>query len=209
MNIKIMSSKSWYDVLLENCVTHAADSDGVRLLKPCRTETTNPGNNWVNTWKAATTPGLPSELKSFLWRMLHNILPTRTRLFRMKMPNILSPNCILCDDDNPDTTLHALFNCSKSKQAADYLLKGLRLFDPDITAEKVIFQDFSGSENDLPLIFVSASVMNQIWTSRKEGKTCDIISVRANLESSIQILRKSRFSPAATKLETLISTLVI
>ena len=137
------------------------------------------------------------------------IIQTHKLIWQFRSYNILSPNCILCDDDNPDTTLHALFNCSKSKQAADYLLKGLRLFDPDITAEKVIFQDFPGPENDLPLIFFSASVMNQIWSSRKEGKTCDIISVRASLESSIQILRKSRFSPAATKLETLISTLVL
>ena len=205
LNIKTMSSGIWYKVLLENLVTHRLDENGSRVLKECRAESKNPGEDWERIWQAAMTPGLPSELRTFLWRMLHNILPTRARLFRMNLPNAPTPTCILCDDGSPDTLLHALLLCHHIRPAADFLLSTIRSEIPDITPTRVLMLDF-GTNELLPLLYLSASVLSGIWTCRKENKQCNILSIRATLEAGIQILRKSRFHSSATKLDTIISS---
>ena len=205
LNIRTMSSGIWYRVLLENQVTHRVNQEGDRVLKPCRAETKNPGAEWEKTWPEAISPGLPSDLRTFLWLMLHGILPTRSRLFRMNMPNAPSPDCVHCDGGHPDTLLHALLLCQHSKPAADFLMNALKSEVADITPSRIILLDF-GMDESLPLVFLTASILSQIWTSRKENKQCSTISIRATLEASIQILRKSRFQSSSKKLDTIISS---
>ena len=204
LNLKTMTTKIWYQVLLENLVTHSLNDSEHRVLKVCRTESYNPGQDWERIWQAAITPGLPSSFRTFLWLMLHNILPTRARLFRMNLPNAPSPNCAFCDSGTPDTLLHALFLCSHSKPTADFLLTAIRTDIPEITPERILLLDFR-TDQMLPLVYLSASIMSQIWNCRKENKQCNITSIRATLEASIQILRKSRFRSSATKLDAILA----
>ena len=93
LNVTTMSSSTWYKVLLENSVTHRLDEHGSQVLIPSKAELTFPERNWEMIWHLSVTPGLPSELTTFLWLMFHNILPTRERLFRMHMPNTTNPLC--------------------------------------------------------------------------------------------------------------------
>ena len=111
LNLKTMSSGMWYRVLLENHVTHELTNSRMKL-KPCKAESNNPDVDWEKVWTFAVTPGLPSDLLTFLWKMLHNLLPCQTRLFRLNMPNISSNICTLCDDNEIRDLTHSLMSCS-------------------------------------------------------------------------------------------------
>ena len=89
-NINTMSLKIWYKHLLEVKVTHT-ESEDTSVLIPCRVERLAPVIDWGMSWRAVCVPGLSPVMRSFLWRMLHDILPTQERLHRMNMPNAPPP----------------------------------------------------------------------------------------------------------------------
>ena len=71
LNVAKLSSGNWYKVLLENNVT--MNSPDERTLKPCRSESNNPGIDWKLTRSLACLEGLSSDDKTFVWKMFHNI----------------------------------------------------------------------------------------------------------------------------------------
>ena len=58
------------------------DEEGNRQRKPCRVEIANPGTDWEEAWRLARLPGLGSENIFFLFKMMHDILPTQERVAR-------------------------------------------------------------------------------------------------------------------------------
>ena len=205
LNIKTMDSATWYKVLLENFVTHRVIDSGVRELIPCRIERINPTLEWDNTWSLATTPGLPSELTSFNWKMIHDLLPTRERLFRLGMPDISSSLCDLCSLDTEDNLQHALPQCPFNT-ACDFLLTALRPVVPHVLpAQIVLLQLDVDLDCHLPISFIISSVLSQTWSSRKMKKIFTLHSIRAELEAGVQILRKSRHWKSAQKIDDILS----
>ena len=59
------------------------------------------GMGWKNLWKFK----IPYKICMFLWKLLHNGLPTRMELFRRQI--IVSPKCVMCDQE--DEMLDHLF----------------------------------------------------------------------------------------------------
>ena len=82
LNLSNMKSGEWYRVLLENKILMKLEDDGKRSLKPCRAEVNNPHVDWDYSWKLANLKGLSSTEQTFLWKMLHNLLPTPARLIQ-------------------------------------------------------------------------------------------------------------------------------
>ena len=205
LNIITMHTATWYKGLLENYITHEVNDNGTREYKLCKTETKNPNIDWENTWSLAVTPGLCSDMTSFLWRMLHGLLPTRERLHRLNMPGITSPLCDLCKLEAVDTTLHALLQCPSSKPPATLLLSAIQTVLPDILPAQLVLLDAHVEAKDqLPLMYLVTSVLSQIWAYRKSRKSCNLVSIRANLESGVQILRKSRHHDAARRIDEIL-----
>ena len=205
LNITTMSTATWYKVLLENFITHEVNANGIREYRACKIETKHPDVDWDRTWSLAVTPGLCSDSTSFLWRMIHSLLPTRERLDRMNMPGTTSSICDLCDLEAVDTTLHALLQCPFSNPPATFLMSVFHSLLPNLQPAQVVFLDFDVATKDkLPLTFMTASVLSQIWSSRKGRKSCNLQTIRANLEASIQILRKSRHHQAATRIDEIL-----
>ena len=206
LNVTTMSSQSWYRVLLENKVTHSINANGARELKPCKAEKTFPARNWENIWKLATNPGLSSELSSFLWRMFHNILPTRERFFRMQISNTASPMCELCEADIVDSLQHALLECSHNESTTSFLLRCMRTQTPNLQVDQIFSFNFPlQPEMELPIIYILSSILHQVWTDRSLKKPPSLIIIRARLEAGIQILRKSRHSGAAYLIADILS----
>ena len=85
-----MSEKSLYKHLLEMNVAHSG-KPGSRELVPCRVKRLNPFVDWM----AASLPGLTTKISSFLWKILHDILPTGERMNRMNLPGVPSAVCTL------------------------------------------------------------------------------------------------------------------
>ena len=122
-------------------VTHTKPEDPSALV-PCRVERLAPGIDWGRSWLAICVPGLTPEMRSFLWKMLHCILPTQDRLHRMNMPNAPSPLCVQCTAGELDGIEHALLRCNKIKPGADFLLETLKSEIPDLTFERIKYLDF-------------------------------------------------------------------
>ena len=205
LNIKTMTSGLWYRVLVEDNVTHQL-SNSSRVLVPCRIETKHPEVDWVRAWSLACTPGLSSMHLTFLWRMTHDLLPTQARLFRMKMPNAASAICSLCNQNMVGDLTHSLLICSFNDGAGQFLLSKIKHLVANPLPQQVVLLDLDVDEDhQLPLVFLIASVLSQVWESRKEKKPCNLSTIRATLEAGINILRKSRHNQASQKLLLLLA----
>ena len=163
-------------------------------LVPCRVERLAPSNDWGRSCLAVCIPGLTPEMRSFLWKMLHCVLPTQDRLHRMNMPNASSPLCVQCTSGEVDDIEHALLRCSKIKPGADFLLEILKSEIPDLTLERIKYLDFR-SEDLLVPTYLTAATLSQLWNSRFCTKNFSWQSVHANVEQSILTLRNSHWLP--------------
>jgi hypothetical protein len=185
--------------------THEPTNSGQKLL-PCRAETKHPEIEWEKVWKMAVTPGLPSHHLSFLWKMLHDLIPSQERLFRLKMPNVNSSTCTLCDQNVLGNLIHSLLLCPYNNGAGNFLLDVLHLHIPNLQPQQVVLLDLDVAEDlQLPLVYLTAAILSQIWSCRKEKRPCHLASIRATLEAGINIMRKSRYHGAARKLSNLIN----
>ena len=138
---------------------------------------------------------LGPNLTSFLFKMLHNILPTSDRVSRI-LPN-QSPLCTRCTDngENIETLQHALFDCVTSSETSQPLVDGLKLIIPSITPEKIITLDFECEEHlSFPLTWIIAHFLWSLWGLRTSRKTIKLINIRTDLEASCRLLRESRLN---------------
>ena len=206
LNIQTMTSGMWYRVLMENKVTHHLTHSGRELL-PVRIETKHPEMDWDRAWSLAVTPGLPSKFLTFIWRMMHDLLPSQVRLFRLKMPRIISDTCSLCHQNLVGNLTHSLLLCPYNDGAGNFLLDKLHQVIPNLLPHQVILLDFDvDQDQQLPAMFMIASILSQIWECRKEKKPCHLNTIRATLEAGVNIMRKSRHHKAAQKLTSLLAT---
>ena len=199
LNLSNMKSGTWYKVLIENKVTMQTEANGTRILKACRTEVRNPEVDWSLTWNLANSKGLNPEEKSFLWKMLHNILPTQERLFHLKMKNTPHPNCLLCDKSEPDNLVHSLVTCPFNSDVSAWLLSVVHDHLPLVQPHQVVLLDLGPLEESLclPLVWLISNTLSSIWGDRKDKKKPGLHRTRSSLKAKVNILRKSRFSNAA------------
>lgn len=64
---------------------------------------------WTSVWSLP----IPSKIKIFLWRSLHELLPCMANLFYHKI--VPNPICFRCTR-KPETIIHALWCCSSTKE---------------------------------------------------------------------------------------------
>ena len=76
LNVATMSKAQWYRVLLEQNITMVESADNKLEYIRSRTELASPTTEWELSWRRARLKGLGSEAFSFLWKLLHNLLPT-------------------------------------------------------------------------------------------------------------------------------------
>ena len=181
-----------------------------RLVRyiPCRCERNNPQLDWGTTWRLASLNGLDSENQSFLWKVLHDILPTQERLHRMNLNSAPSPHCIQCTESVPvtDSVSHALLSCSQNREVSEWLISCLQQYCPALTHEQVVLLDFGtlSSNLELPLVWLVAEVLRRVWTQRQQKRKPTLYKTRADIEANISIMRKTRFKDICNILDTLI-----
>ena len=96
LNVVTMSLADWYRLLVEMKITMVEAEDGTREYIKSRAETASPETDWEVSWRRARLKGLGSEATSFLWKVLHRLLPSEERLSRI-LPNS-SSNCKQCPE---------------------------------------------------------------------------------------------------------------
>ena len=136
LNVANIRVKEIYRFLVEE-ITMNTNEVPPKLL-PVRVESACPDNQWERTWNMARQHMLGPTLTSFLFLMLHNLLPTAERLARI-LPN-QSPHCSQCQDKGQfiDTLHHALFDCVSSKEVSTTLLQGLQKSIAGITPATIL-----------------------------------------------------------------------
>ena len=142
-----MTCKDWTIFLTSEIIMESVDQgNGVlrERLIPCRAEALAPNHNWEKTWSCARLKGLDSECITFLWRLIHQILPTRDRLFRLKMPNIDNSDCLNCHVE--ENTFHVFAQCKENRIAFEWLFEKLKMCTIDLTEESVFLLDFKLSK---------------------------------------------------------------
>lgn len=60
-------------------------------------------------WKILWQLTVPPKVKIFLWRLIHNSLPTKENLFHRRVVD--NPLCLLCNQE-PESMVHTVWNCS-------------------------------------------------------------------------------------------------
>ena len=205
LNVKTLSLKLWYKVLLENYILTETDDNGFRFDRLCKIEREHPGVDWERTWALASIPGLESCDYTFLWRMIHNILPTQERLHRL-LRNIDSPACNLCQSQDTCNLSHALFACSHNSEVGQWLLQIIRRCLPGVTPKQVVLLDLNLDEHlRLPIMWLVARTLSDIFSCRMDKKACTLFSTRATLEASNMLLCKTRHIKASDTLQNLLS----
>ena len=193
LNVCKMTTAQWYRVLLEKEVTMVdTENNDMEYIK-CRSELASPNTNWELSWSRIRLKGLGSEATSFLWKLLHRILPTEERVSRIIQNS--SPNCRQCPTAPIADLEHAFFTCVSTQQVGRCLLSTLRLHSPGLTSAGLLRLDYAEQgDNEMPVAWFAAQTLLYMWGVRKSGRIVDLMTTRAHLESKINLLRETRHS---------------
>ena len=196
--LSTMTGKAWYQFILESVI---GEEDN---LTPYRVELKHPLHDWSRSWSLSRMEGLSSSSMTFLFRMLHQILPCRERIARI-FSKIENSNCRICLSGESDSLLHSLALCSGSRDSFNWMLSGLNKFCDNLTPQNLLLLDIKQSTplpfNQLPLIWFSAEVMSRIFSYRREEKKCKLYEIRSELEAEINMVRKSKYADMAIILD--------
>ena len=177
--------------------------DSTKIFRPSRTELAWPGSDWDNTWRLARSKGLGPEVTTFLWRLLHNLLPTQERLNHM-MRNT-QPLCKLCQDQLVEDQPHAFFLCGANNQANQSLLSSLSPTIPNITIRQILLLDFQLDEPDeFPVVWLVGNFLLTMWNLRVAKKQARLFSIKADLEARASLLRETRYGTHLDKIKVLL-----
>ena len=203
LNITTISTAQWYRVLIED-ITMMEDNEQSRTYIHSRAELASPGTDWVTSWRRARLKGLGTAATSFLFKLLHRILPSEDRLARI-LPNS-SPNCRLCSTPTPVDLPHCFFHCDGTRTVGNLLLNAVRVHDPEATPERLLrFELQAEEEMEMPIVWLIAHTLMYLWGTRSNSKTAGRYQTRASLESKISLLRETRYINEATLLEELVN----
>ena len=185
-----MTTADWYKVLLEKNILFEKNETGNFTLKPSKIESKLPEVDWKRSWDLINTKGLNSEKVSFLVKILYNILPVNSRLFRMKMS--ISPFCSLCGSDTFDDLSHSLLMCDFNSVVNDWILAVMIDLDPglineDLTSYNVVALNFElTTEAKFPIAWFLASAFELVWKRRMTKKPISISNIKAHLGAEIE-----------------------
>ena len=156
--------------------------------------------------------GLSRDLTSFIFKILHNILPTKKRLFRMNMSN--SPMCDLCDSNVEEDLPHALMDCDYNGVVNDWTLAVLFDIDPNLLSAEtdslnmVSLNIPMDPETVLPVLWFLSTVFSYIWKCRTRRKTVTLIQTRTTIEAEVNILKKTKFKQSFELIESEINFVI-
>ena len=191
LNPVYMSVKQWYSYLLEQMVTtREIDQEGRRELIPSRIEELSPSTQWGEAYRLCRLHGLSPSAKSFLFKLLHQLLPVRERVHRLMPAN--SPLC-WCDSGEVETYVHCFFSCSKNSEAAADMLRCAAVYDQELTPLKCLTLQVKSDEVFmLAIITILTTGLETIWANRQMKKITTQFMMRTELELAISIRRRSR-----------------
>ena len=160
------------------------------VLIASKLEESNPQVDINAAYALSRKFGLSPDQKSFLFKMLQSILPTRERLCRIGKIN--SSTCLFCNDED---TLYHLLSCPQSSEITLPLRRCLEdNVQGEVTPKKVVLLDVDCSPAmELPLVWLVSTCLMMIWVERQAGRTARLVQCQAELQARLIILKHTRW----------------
>ena len=151
------------------------------ILSSC--ELLSPDNDWQISWKLCRLRGLSSEMTSFNFKLLHQLLPVKARLHRITPTT--PATCTLCSSSCPE------YNAGTGQA----LIATLQRVLPSLTSEQLLLLQFADvtESQELPLVFFSTSFLLEVWNRRMKKGRIGIYDIRSTLEARCSILSETRY----------------
>ena len=204
LNVSTMTTKQWYRVLMEENITMELDAGNKQVWKPVKCEIAHPVVSWDRSWGYALHHGLSSDQSTFIFKMLHNILPTAARLHRLKQKE--NPTCTFCSLGVTEDLAHALVACSHNTDVNNWIIEFSHKVVPNCTVEDIIHLNFELPKPLLfPLVWSLAHILSLVWQLRTSKKTISLFRVRSEIEARINTLRKSRLADLVSPIKELLN----
>ena len=186
-----ISVKDWYKVLVEKNVTRRdIDEEGRSELIPCKVEEKHPDIAWSESYRLCRLKGLNPSTKSFLFKLVHLLLPSKERVHHLTPT--ASPLCC-CESGQQETYFHLFYDCSMNREAGEAVLRVVKAYARNLTMEKSLRMEFECDEPFmLPSVSTLATGLLFIWENRKIKKSTTLPMMRAELEAAVSIKRRSR-----------------
>ena len=191
LNVAWVSVKQWYQLLLEQDVTHTTeDEDSPPVVIRSKFEENHPEVDALHSYRLSRIFGLEPDQKSFLFKMIQSLLPTKERLHRIG--KVQSPSCILCQD--PADTLEHLILCQYSTEVTTPLIQFLTSQASSTTPGDIISLNIQTTEAmELPAIWLIATCLIFVWEERALGRISKLEKCRAELEAKIDLLKSTKW----------------
>ena len=186
-----MTIKEWYRFLVEHNVTRReVDNEGRSEIIPCRVEVKYPEVFWSESFRICRLRGLSPAEKSFLFKMIHLLLPSKERVFHLT--NQGSSQCG-CHPDVPETYEHLFFQCEKNAEAGQSLIRCAESYCGNTSVEGILRLELTADDPFLlPCAIILATGLRFIWENRKLKKNTTVFAMRTELEMATSIRRKAR-----------------
>ena len=143
--------------------------------------------------------GLSSKMSSFLFKLLHLLLPTQSEVLRIGADKEdAAGNCSLCKTAKEDLE-HVFFACPASAEAGLATLGWAQRVTPYVTADSALRLELRGEPDDsqrLAATTIIAIGLCYIWEARINKKKVGRYDVRAELEATISLMRRTRHREA-------------
>ena len=191
LNIVHLSVKQWYQILLEQGVTHTSDNvDAPPMLIKTKLEEGFPILDCPRSYRLSRTFGLDPDQKSFLFKMLQFLLPTKERLHRIG--KIQSPACIFCD--GLEDTMGHLISCQQGLEVTVPLLNCMKDQDNSVVAGDLTTLSINTTEAmELPATWLIATCLGYVWQERMAGRIARLIACRAELLAKLALLKSTKW----------------
>ena len=191
LNLCWITVKQWYQLLLERGITHTSnDPESPPLLIESKIELQHPDIDFSTPYRLSRLFGLAPEQKTFLFKMLQGILPTRERLHRLG--KAASPDCVFCAGQTDN--LEHLFICVNNTQVMNPLLNCLNIHLDNITPETLSNLNLHTTESmELPIVWLLSTTLLLIWEERQAGKRLIFNTFLAELLARVTILKKTKW----------------
>ena len=204
LSIKHFSIGMWYRALLNLYVLTEKDDDGFVFEKCSKLEQGHSQTSWDSTWNVVCHPSLESADHSFLFCLLHDLLPTQLILAKVLRAHYSTNVCGLCDLQVSGDQLHSFLICPFNNGVGLWLKECMRRSWPALQDTQVLNLNFGTDSSEIQKVaatWLVAKTFGCIWKSRLQKKQSCIRLVRAKVEADIQILRKSRYGDVALAVE--------
>ena len=176
-----------------------------RKYIPCKSELLSPHNDWQLSWRLCRLRGLSSEMMSFNFKLLHHLLPVRSRLHQIT--SATPPNCTLCPCACPETIEHSLIFCPYNAGTGMALVSAFKNELPSLTTEQLLLYNFPDLSETLEfsLVFLTAALLLEVWTRRIKKSKITLYDIRTTLEAKISLLRETRYHNMNKTMEEIIA----